>query len=32
MLRSELLKLGETGLQSFEVKLAPECEMVHLML
>jgi len=29
MLRAGPLKLGEAGLQCFEVKLDPECEMVE---
>jgi hypothetical protein len=32
MLRSQPLKLGEAGLQGFDVKLAPEREMVELVL
>ena len=32
MLRSQPLKLGKTRLQGFEVKLAPEREMVHRVL
>ena len=32
MLRSKPLKLGEAGLQGFDVKLASEGEMVHLVL
>jgi hypothetical protein len=32
MLRTKLLKLGKTGLQGFQVKLAPECEIVELEL
>lgn len=32
MLRTESLKLGETGLQGFDVKFALEREMVKLML
>ena len=32
MLRSKPLKLGETGLQGFDVQFALECEMVELML
>ena len=32
MLRSQPLEFGETSLQGFDVKLAPEGEMVHLVL
>ena len=32
MLRTEPLKLGETGLQGFDVKFALKREMVELML
>jgi len=32
MLRTEPLKLGETGFQGFEVKFTLEREMVKLML
>jgi hypothetical protein len=32
MLRSQPLEFGKTRLQGFDVKLAPEGEMVHLVL
>jgi hypothetical protein len=32
MLRSQPLEFGEAGLQSFDVKLAPEGEMVERVL